>query len=575
MSEPHTHSLPEPLRALAGVPGSALATMTAAFTDEAAIGFDELTALTSSVLTLDQHGAPALTSHGEDAAMLLTLCQQTIAYLTLTQAMTVHALTAATAQARLAADHGPDHTPSATARGRAEGRARTAVLAEAVATCGWDPTHRALVHHLAAMSVDRTQIAARLLAQGVLTGPMVAMLLSRRTEHLTDPQVAWLTRHCANLTHPTQPDPDSQQQPDDTDSQTRGGTDAHDVPGGGNIGDGADGVGGGGLRLVGSTGRRERVAAARRQAFAEACDWTDADWVDPDVPLPSWAVFRDRFDQGLAWLLADDPDVAGDYQTGMAARCVTSRLDPEGTGSLTVTGDGVAVAAARNRVHRLARRLRQLGDERTIAQIAADLTLTLLTHGYITCPHCSHTITTTTSHTSDAGDAGDGGADAGPAGACGGIHDETTDGQTSHGPVSDGQVSVGDVMLPYPGLAAHRVPGVDQGLADAVAAGLAPPATVVHVTVSLETLLGMSQLPARMDAGPVRAWLPARQARTLALTLGGTWQRIVTDPVTGVALNTTIRSYQPGPATRAHLAMLDNGCRAPAAPPATTCSSTT
>ena len=74
------------------------------------------------------------------------------------------------------------------------------------------------------------------------------------------------------------------------------------------------------MRLVGSTGRRERVAAARRQAFAEACDWTDADWVDPDVPLPSWAVFRDRFDQGLAWLLADDPDVAGDYETGMAAR---------------------------------------------------------------------------------------------------------------------------------------------------------------------------------------------------------------------------------------------------------------
>ncbi|GMA21986.1 hypothetical protein GCM10025862_40070 [Arsenicicoccus piscis] len=211
MSEPHTHSLPDPLRALAGVPGSALATLTAAFTDEAAIGFDELTALTSSVLTLDQHGAPALTSHGEDAAMLLTLCQQTIAYLTLTQAMTVHALTAATAQARLAADHGPDHAPSATARGRAEGRARTAVLAEAVATCGWDPAHRALVHHLAAMAPDRTQIAARLLAQGVLTGPMVAMLLSRRTEHLTDPQVAWLTRHCANLTHPTtQPDPDSQ-----------------------------------------------------------------------------------------------------------------------------------------------------------------------------------------------------------------------------------------------------------------------------------------------------------------------------------------------------------------------------
>ncbi|GMA19719.1 hypothetical protein [Arsenicicoccus piscis] len=153
------------------MPGSALATLTAAFTDEAAIGFDELTALTSSVLTLDQHGAPALTSHGEDAAMLLTLCQQTIAYLTLTQAMTVHALTAATAQARLAADHGPDHAPSATARGRAEGRARTAVLAEAVATCGWDPAHRALVHHLAAMAPDRTQIAARLLAQACSPDP--------------------------------------------------------------------------------------------------------------------------------------------------------------------------------------------------------------------------------------------------------------------------------------------------------------------------------------------------------------------------------------------------------------------
>ncbi|GMA19930.1 hypothetical protein [Arsenicicoccus piscis] len=423
------------------MPGSPLGTLVGAFADEAGIGFDELTGLTESVLTLDQHGAAALAVHGEDAAMLLTLCQQTIAFLTLTQAFTVHALTKATAEQRLTVEHGPGATPSASARGRAAGRARTAVVGEAVASCGFDPAQRALVSHLAGMDADRTQVAARLLAQGVLTGPMVAMLLSRRTEHLTDSQVAWLTRHCADLTHPTTNDHHNSDSRDSTDSTDRDSNVSDDGAGAGACETGvhrddtaaapagSEGEGGR-LRLVGSLSRRERVALARRQAFAEACDWTDADWVDPDTAVPSWAVFRDRFDQGLAWLLADDPDIAGDYETGMAARCVSSRLDPEGTGSLTVTGDGVAVAAARNRVHRLARRLRQLGDERTVAQIAADLTLTLLTHGYVTCPHCGHTITTTPTNNSSGSTASSTGqvADGGPAGGCGGVHDDRADG---------------------------------------------------------------------------------------------------------------------------------------------------
>ncbi|MGC5167218.1 DUF222 domain-containing protein [Luteimicrobium sp. DT211] len=67
--------------------------------------------------------------------------------------------------------------------------------------------------------------------------------------------------------------------------------------------------------------------------------------------------------------------------------------------------------------------------------------------------------------------------------------------------------------------------------------------TVVHVTVAASTLLGLDDLPGDLTGfGPI----PADLARRLATGQDATWQRIVTDPVTGIASDVSRRTYRPG-----------------------------
>ncbi|MCH8627920.1 hypothetical protein MM440_09005 [Arsenicicoccus piscis] len=344
----------------APVGGSLLVAVAAAMSDEAIIGFEDCLTLVDALVALDREGAAALPVHGRDVADVLVLTQQSIAFLTTLQAAAVQVLTAATAEQKVGDRYGPDHDPSPAALGRIEGRARRAVLDEAVATLGWDPDRRALMNRLANGAAERTQVAARLLGEGVLTPEMVRVLTSRRSEHLTDPQLAWLTRHVAGLTHPCAPEL----------AAAAAGTPADAAPGGVPF-----------RRCGARAVLRARAAQARREALVEATGWTVGDWVDPELPALSWVVFRDRFDQGLAWLLDEDPDV-GDREQAMAERRVSSRLHPDGTGEVNVTGDAAAVAAAHNRIHQMARRARQLGDPRTMGQLGADLALGLLLHGH-------------------------------------------------------------------------------------------------------------------------------------------------------------------------------------------------
>ena len=71
------------------------------------------------------------------------------------------------------------------------------------------------------------------------------------------------------------------------------------------------------------------------------------------------------------------------YQEALKGRCVRSEANPDGSGSLLVTGDGPRIDAAQGRVDQIARRLRKSGDARTLAQLRADVATDLLLRGWI------------------------------------------------------------------------------------------------------------------------------------------------------------------------------------------------
>ncbi len=84
------------------------------------------------------------------------------------------------------------------------------------------------------------------------------------------------------------------------------------------------------------------------------------------------------------------------------------------------------------------------------------------------------------------------------------------------------------------------------------------PKVRIDVTVALSTLLGMDEKPAELAGlGPV----PAEQARALAM--GGTWRRIVTDPLTSAVLDVGRHRYRPPAALVAHVAARDGCCAGP------------
>lgn len=89
----------------------------------------------------------------------------------------------------------------------------------------------------------------------------------------------------------------------------------------------------------------------------------------------------------------------------------------------------------------------------------------------------------------------------------------------------------------------------------------------VRVTVAASTLLGSDDLPAILAGhGPI----PAAMARALASDPDAVWQRLFTDPASGVLTDLSSRSYRPSVALRAAVVARDvtctfPGCQVPAA----------
>jgi hypothetical protein len=87
-----------------------------------------------------------------------------------------------------------------------------------------------------------------------------------------------------------------------------------------------------------------------------------------------------------------------------------------------------------------------------------------------------------------------------------------------------------------------------------------PPPARVTVVVSLATLLGEERGVGEI---PGYGFVSADHARQLATARGSVWRRLVTDPVTGAALDLTTHRYRPTPAMAETVAALDAICRAP------------
>ena len=198
-----------------------------------------------------------------------------------------------------------------------------------------------------------------------------------------------------------------------------------------------------------------------------------------------------------------DPDSA--RADAVAARSAHASLDPDGTGCLTVTGEAGRVAAAMERVEDVARRLRGDGDARTLTQLRSDVALDLLLYGW------------------------------------------ANPGELEARSVAS---SVSSASITPAGAAAS---------AAATFVGQAPAARVT-VVVSLGTLLGEERGVGEI---PGYGYVSGEHARHLATARGSVWRRLVSDPVTGAALDLTTHRYRPTPAMASAVAALDGVCTAP------------
>ncbi|MBE3075179.1 MAG: hypothetical protein IMZ75_09570, partial [Actinobacteria bacterium] len=87
-----------------------------------------------------------------------------------------------------------------------------------------------------------------------------------------------------------------------------------------------------------------------------------------------------------------------------------------------------------------------------------------------------------------------------------------------------------------------------------------PPAAVVQLIVSLPTMLGLDR-----GVGLIPGWaaISGRQARELALQVGSIWKRVVTDPLTGRAIEVSAGTYTVPAAMAEQIKARDGTCRAP------------
>lgn len=217
-----------------------------------------------------------------------------------------------------------------------------------------------------------------------------------------------------------------------------------------------------------------------------------------------------------------EPDLVKVKADAVSRRTAFGELRQDGSGVLTVTGDGDRVVAALDRVEEIARTLRSSGDERTLAALRSDVALDLLISGWP------------------------------------GQHLEGEAIGGSGGPAATG--ATGGPGAGGPGAGAGGGPAAAGGPGGWARGVRAFPPGHVNVVVSLSTLLGLDDAVAEI---PGWGFITAVNARQIALAEGSIWRRLVTDPLTGAGLELSTQRYRPTRAMSDLVAALDSMCRGP------------
>ncbi|WP_125772912.1 HNH endonuclease [Antribacter gilvus] len=188
------------------------------------------------------------------------------------------------------------------------------------------------------------------------------------------------------------------------------------------------------------------------------------------------------------------------------------------------------------------RTVKRAGKDRTLAQARADVLTGILT-GRLILP--TDTTDTTDPEATDP---------------------EATEAVETTKPA--GSAPTSQPGLPIPGVPAPEPtePEPEPVPGEGVRVTVLPVRPVIRVTVAASTLLGQDDEPGFLDGyGPIdadtAALLAAPGDSGTTCGTGGTWQRLVTDPVTGILTDHSTHTYVPGPVLRAAVLARDGSCQ--------------
>lgn len=218
----------------------------------------------------------------------------------------------------------------------------------------------------------------------------------------------------------------------------------------------------------------------------------------------SQAEFEQRLTTALAAVAHPDDDQQ--RQRALEDRDCFSSIDDDGTGTIITTGPLTKVAAAAMRIDTIARKTRSTGDSRSLAQLRADLSLALLTHGVLPVADAAATDE----------------------------HDT---------------LASGTALIAEPGpllraaLGRHSAP------------------IALEVIVPIDALV--TDTSRSVGHLPGFGALTGAQVRTIAQTPGTVIHRILTDPADGRCIERSTQAYRPDKAMLDQLKALDRSCRGP------------
>ena len=403
---------------------------------------------------------------------------------------------------------------------------------------------------------------------------------------------------------------------------------------------------------------RARVLHEECQDLAPALAADIADAVLASTPGGA-ALSGGLFRQRLTRRLAKHADTATKRAHALASRTLSVLINPDGTGTLTLTAAAARLRGAHQRVDTIARRLRAAGSSRTLTQLRSDIALDLLLYGQIPAattpqdaagPETTDTSETTatagpaktsdataqetasqtqawststapaahpptaahvtnaprmadassTSYRADSADAAntvgacmdhrpEAATAAAPARAANGAqvperseaasacdaagaHSATPRQPAAEVPASTASGSSGPPRRPaspgdggpkdVPDLSIFDPESTDCSFDPALFKQQLPPAHVA-VTVGLSTLLGLDREPGLLGGADGQDYLDAETIRAAAMAAGSTWRRLVTDPLTGHAVELSTTAYRPGDRLTRAVWARDQECRVP------------